>query len=160
MLHVACTRKPRNRHHTINTPIIFAISLALSCAATTHAQTAAPSQTATAEPKAPEGVDPKLTSADPEYGYSKKNPIKVGPNEGLTGPGAEVAYLKTLLDEAGKPVTFARLGSFGAGPDGDYLDGYEVRTSTNRKVVLYIDMYHSKNDPKKQLAPKGFFKAQ
>jgi hypothetical protein len=144
----------------VNPSITIAIALALNCAAVTYAQTAAPSQPATAEPRVPEGVNLKLISVDPEYGYSKEKPVKVGPFCGLTGPGAEVAYFNTLRDEAGKPVTFARIGSFGAGPDGDYLDGYEVRTSTNRKVVLYIDMYHPTSDPKKQLAPKGFFKVQ
>ena len=47
---------------------------------------------------------------------------------------------------------------FGAGPDGHILDGYEVQTSTGRKLLLYIDMYHPTNDPAKQLAPKGLFK--
>ena len=144
----------------MKTSIILAIALAFSGIVAIHAQTTAPSDHATAEPKAPAGVDPKLTSADPEYGYSQKKPIKVGSTDEFGGPLAERAYFNTLLDEAGKPVTFERQGSFGAGPDGNILDGYEVSTSTGRKVVLYIDMYHPKSDPKKQLAPKGFFKAK
>ena len=144
----------------MNTSIIVAIALAFSGAAITHAQTAAPAKPATAEPKPPGGVDPKLSSADPEYGYSQKKPIKVGTKDEFGGPSAERAYLNTLRDEAGKPVTFERLGSFGAGPDGNVLDGYEVQTSTGRKLTLYIDMYHPKSDPKKQLAPKGLFKAK
>ena len=144
----------------MNTSIIAAIALAFSSAVITHAQTAAPSTPATAEPKPPTGVNPKLSSTDPEYGYSKKKPIKVGTKDEFGGPSAERAYLNTLRDEAGKPVTFERLGSFGAGPDGNVLDGYEVQTSTGRKLMLYIDMYHPKSDPEKQLAPKGLFKAK
>jgi hypothetical protein len=40
------------------------------------------------------------------------------------------------------------------------LDGYEVKTSTGRKALLYIDMYHPESDPKTQLAPKDFFKTK
>ena len=144
----------------MNTSIIVAIALAFSSAAITHAQAAVPAKPATAEPKPPAGVNPKLSSADPEYGYSQKKPIKVGTKDEFPGPSAERAYLNTLRDEVGKPVTFERLGSFGAGPDGNVLDGYEVQTSTGRKLTLYIDMYHPKSDPKKQLAPKGLFKAK
>jgi hypothetical protein len=134
--------------------IILSSLLVLHLCIASIAQTAASSKTATTEAKPPAGVDPKLTSTDPEYGYSDKKPIKVG-----SVPDERV-YLSMLLDEAGKPVTFRRLGSFGAGPDGHILDGYEVQTSTGRTVTLFIDMYHSKSDPKKQLAPKGFFKAK
>jgi hypothetical protein len=144
----------------MKTSIILAIALAFSGIVATRAQTTAPANPATAEPKAPAGVDPKLTSADPEYGYSQKKPIKVGSKDEFGGPLAERAYFNTLRDEAGKPVTFERQGSFGAGPDGNILDGYEVQTSTGRKAVLYIDMYHPESDPKTQLAPKGFFKAK
>lgn len=122
------------------------------------AQTITPSKPAATQTP-PSGVDPKMTSDDAEYGYSQKKPIQVGSDE-LSGPAAERAYLNTLRDEAGKPVSFARLGSFGASPDGHILDGYEVQTSTGRIVTLFIDMYHPKNDPLKQLAPKGFFKAK
>lgn len=143
----------------MKTSIILAIALAFSGIVATHAQTTAPAKPATAEPKVPAGVDPKLTSADPEYGYSQKKPIKVGSKDEFGGPAAERAYLNTLRDEAGKPVTFERQGSFGAGPDGNMLDGYKIQTSTGHEDLLYIDMYHPECDPKRQLAPKGLFKA-
>jgi hypothetical protein len=144
----------------MRTSIIVPLVFLLSLTTITHSQAAPPSQPATAETKPPPGVDAKLTSTDAEYGYSKEKPIKVGSRDEFGGPAAERAYFSTLRDEAGKPVTFNRIGSFGAGPDGNILDGYDVQTSTGRKLVLYIDMYHPKNDPKKQLAPKGLFKAK
>jgi hypothetical protein len=108
--------------------------------------------------KLPAGMDPKMTSDDPEYGYSKKKPIKVGAKGAVGSPAAERAYLEGLRDEAGKPVQFKRRGSVGFGPDGNILDLYEVITSSGKRVELYIDMYHPKNDPAKQFAPKGFYK--
>src|SRR5260370_1434763 len=36
---------------------------------------------------------------------------------------------------------------------------YSLTSSTGQKVKLYIDMYHPQNEPAKQLAPKGFYKA-
>ncbi len=120
--------------------------------------TAPPEQPPVVE--APKGVNPKLTSTDPDYGYTKEKPVKVGGKTGDDGPAAERAYFSSLRDEAGKPLTFHRIGSFGAGPDGNILDGYECTTSTGRKLTIYIDMYHLKKDPLKQLAPKGLFKAK
>jgi hypothetical protein len=144
----------------MKTSVLFAIILALGSAVAAHAQSAAPAKPAEAETKAPEGVDPKLTSTDPGYGYSKEKPIKVGSKDEFGGPAAERTYLRTLRDEAGNPVAFERLGSVGADPDGNILDGYQVHTSTGRTMVLYIDMYHPNSDPVKQLAPKGLFKAK
>ncbi len=75
-------------------------------------------------------------------------------------PAAERAYLDTLRDEAGKPVSYKRLGSSIGGPDDNPLDHYELRLSTGRKLIIYIDMYHPQSDPLKQPAPKGLFKAK
>ncbi len=50
----------------MNTSIIVAIALAFSSATITHAQTAAPTKPETAKPKPPAGVDPKLSSTDPD----------------------------------------------------------------------------------------------
>jgi hypothetical protein len=130
----------------------------LGCPPFSTAQTT-PAKPAT-EVIAPPGVDAKQTSADPEYGYSKEKPVKVGAKDEFGGPAAERAYLQTLRDEAGKSVKFERLGSVGVGPDGNVLDLYEVTTSTGKTLKIHIDMYHPKNDPKKQPAPAGLFKAR
>src|SRR5688572_16113526 len=120
---------------------------------TTSGKAAATAEKALAPVKPPAGVNPRLTSDDADYGHSKQKPIKVGSKDFAGGPAAERAYLDTLRDEAGKPVTYQRQGSVGAGPDGNVLDAYEVTTSTGRALTLYIDMYHPKSDPKKQPAP-------
>jgi hypothetical protein len=39
-----------------------------------------------AQSQAPDGVDPKMTSDDKDYGYSEKKPIKVGSKEQFGGP--------------------------------------------------------------------------
>ena len=106
---------------------------------------------------APKGVDPKKTSRDPEYGYSKAKPVKVGLKKVEDGPKAEREFLETLLDGEGKKVSFERVGSFGVGPDGHIIDGYEV-TGSDGKKMIYIDMYHPECPPKEQLAPQGFWK--
>ncbi len=108
---------------------------------------------------APVGTDPKMTSDDADYGYSEKKPVKVGSKEKLGGPEAEQAYLDDLRDANGKPIHYKRLGSVGRSPDGNIMDLYVVTSSTGQKVKLYIDMYHPQNEPAKQLAPKGFYKA-
>lgn len=138
---------------------VLLLAAAVILASPAGAVTPAPSKPAAPEVKAPEGTDPKKTSTDPEYGYSLKKPVKVGGRDELEGPTAERTYLSTLRDEAGKPVAFERIGSFVGGADGNMLDGYKIRTSTGRRLTIYIDMYHPKNDPKQQLAPQGLFKA-
>jgi hypothetical protein len=111
------------------------------------------------EAKVPAGVDPKMTSDDTDYG-SEKKPIKLGSKDELGGPKAERAYLDALRDEAGKPVTYKRVGSVGKSPDGNVMDLYEVTTTSGKKFKLYIDMYHPKKGPGDQPAPKGLFKAK
>lgn len=108
--------------------------------------------------KAPAGVNLKLLSEDATYGYSDKNPIKVGSKDEFGGPEAERAYLELLLDAKGKPVEFKRLFSGGKSPDGKPLDCYEVTLDDGTKVRLWINMYHPKNEPAKQPAPVGFHK--
>lgn len=121
---------------------------------------ALPAVAARDDKKIPEGVDPKLTSDDPEYGYNRNKPIKVGSKEQFGGPQAEKDYFNSLRDEQGKPVRFKRLASVGKGPDGNILDLYEVTTSKGKNYEMYIDMYHKDKQPDKQPAPKGFYKAK
>ena len=110
--------------------------------------------------KHPKRVDLKLMSDDPRYGYTRDNPIRVGSKEEYGGPEAERAFLGSLLDAKGNQVSFKRLGSSGAGPDGNILDVYEVTIEDGSKVKLWIDMYHPDKDPKKQPAPVGFYKSK
>jgi hypothetical protein len=134
----------------MNLSIVVAITIALGSVVAARAESAAPTETKGAEAKIPDGVEPELTSTDPAFGYTKEKPIKVGSKDELGGPAAERSYLRSLRDEAGKPVTFERLGSVG-GLGGNILD-----TSKGRTLFLYIDMYHP-GQALKQPASKGGF---
>ena len=105
----------------------------------------------------PDGIDPKQTSDDPTYGYTKGNPIKVGGPKGSSGPASERLYLRHLRDAHFKPFTFRRQGSVGAGPDGHILDMYELVSSDGNKHLLYIDMYHPDVHPFHVKAPHGMY---
>lgn len=110
--------------------------------------------------KHPEKVRLELMSKDPTYGYSDQNPIRVGPQGDDSRPKAERQYLYTLLDSAGKAITYKRLFSGGKDPKRQILDCYEVQTSTGEKVRLWISMYEDGNKPEDQPAPVGFYKRQ
>ena len=69
---------------------------------------------------------------------SKQNPVRV------TMPAGERAYLARLRCSDGRPPQFERMGSFGAGPYGNILDGYTVDcgAAAPGKVEIFMDMYH------------------
>lgn len=108
--------------------------------------------------KHPADVNVKLMSDDPTYGYSEKNPIKVGSKDEYGGPKAERDYLDSLVDTTGKAVQYKRLGSGGANAEGKPLDIYEITLSSGEKFRLWIDMYQPKNKPEKQPSPVGLYK--
>ena len=110
------------------------------------------------EAKHPPGVNMRLLSEDPTYGYSEKNPIKVGSKDEYGGPKAEREFLDSLLDSTGKAVKYKRLGSGGANAEGKPLDIYEITLSGGEKFRLWIDMYQPKNKPEKQPSPVGLYK--
>jgi hypothetical protein len=92
-----------------------------------------------------------------DYGYSEKNPIKVG---GINdGPKNERAYLNRLTGLNGEKVTYERKGSCcmfetaNSPYGGGMLDKYEVTIEgSSEKKILYLNMY----DEGKLYAPKGF----
>lgn len=98
-------------------------------------------------------------SDDESYGYTEKNPIKVGGSSNNEGPRNERRFLNALLGPKGEVVTYQRQGSccpfksqhgfMGRG----MLDRYEVKFEGQAKpVYIYINMY----DFGKLKAPKGF----
>lgn len=96
-------------------------------------------------------------SDDPTYGYTEKNPVKVG---GISeGPLNERRFLNALSGPNGEKVFYQRLGSCcpfntprGFGGQG-LLDKYEVYYSGQEKPsVIYINMY----DSEELLVPVGF----
>jgi hypothetical protein len=90
-------------------------------------------------------------SRDPSYGYTKENPVKVGPPQ--RGPSASRKYLMCLRDSAGRPFEFRRNGSVGEGTDGHVIDQYFLKSGTGEEISIFIDMYHPECDPDFQDAP-------
>lgn len=67
---------------------------------------------------------------------SRRNPIR------CAFPVGQREYLARLRDSNGMAVRADRLGSFGAGPYGNVLDGYAITTKSGETVEVYFDMYH------------------
>jgi len=98
-------------------------------------------------------------SDDDSYGYTEKNPVKVGGVKNSEGPTNERRFLNALLGPDNELVKYHRVGSccpFDS-PNGlmggGMLDRYEVTyEGLNKPIILYINMY----DYGVLLAPKGF----
>ena len=82
--------------------------------------------------KKQEKEEPKVTG---EFG-SKTNPVR------CNGPRGERAYLSRLRCADGKAPAFDRIGSYGKGPYGHILDGYNVKCEDKDAVTVFMDMYH------------------
>ena len=109
----------------------------------------------------PEWVVREQTSDDPTYGYSTRNPIKVGGPSGFSKPASEKLYLRHLLDKNFKRFSFRRIGSITERSEcGHVLDAFALTDSEGNDLTLYIDMYHTDVHPFDVKAPKGtyFFK--
>ncbi len=101
--------------------------------------------------------DDSKVSTDKTYGYSEKNPIKVGGVE--NGPINERKYLNSLTGPNGEKVSYERRGSccafntknspFGGGLLDIYAVSYEGKNDT---ISLYLNMYDKAN----LKAPIGF----
>lgn len=97
------------------------------------------------------------STMDSTYGFTEKNPIKVG---GVgNGPLNERKFLDVLTEPNGEKVSYDRQGSccefksknspFGMGLLDRYAVTYEGKKDT---VMLYLNMY----DKAKTVAPVGF----
>lgn len=130
----------------------------LLCISSSHAQDGAPKPlpTLSADAKLPEGAWPGDPTTDITYGYSDKNPIKVGDTGTNSLPEAQRRYLDSLMDKDGNPVSYERLFSGGRNPDGHISDCYEVTLKDGTKTRLWICMYYPHKAPEFQLAPVGF----
>lgn len=96
-------------------------------------------------------------SVDDTYGYTEKNPIKVGGRE--NGPMNEIKYLNSLSGPNGEQITYVREGSCCVFPvknspfGGGLLDIYTVTYEGKKdSVTLYLNMY----EKAKLKAPVGF----
>ena len=98
-------------------------------------------------------------STDETYGYSEKNPVRVGGGRSA-GLRNQLRYLNALKGPQGQAVTYERQASCcsfrtrrGAIDNTAMIDVYAVTwTGKNTPVTLYINMYRGG----KLLAPVGF----
>jgi hypothetical protein len=68
---------------------------------------------------------------------SKANPVR------CQGPKGEREYLNRLRCSNGHKPEFLRSGSYGPGPYGTFIDGYEVKCEkSDQKTTIFMDMYH------------------
>jgi hypothetical protein len=67
---------------------------------------------------------------------TKTNPVR------CEDPKGERQYLSRLRCSNGKRPKYSRIGSFGVGPYGNILDGYEVKCEGGDEVTIFMDMYH------------------
>lgn len=98
-----------------------------------------------------------ITNNDTTYGYTEKNPVKVGGFN--NGPSNERDYLNSLTGPNGEKVEFYRNGSccpfntknspFGEGMLDQYSVFYEGIKDT---AIIYVNMY----DKAEIKAPVGF----
>jgi len=81
---------------------------------------------------------------------SRDNPVRVNMPEGERG------YLGRLRCANDAAPSFSRTGSFGPGPFGSILDGYDVLCADSEpaRSMLFLDMYHPEHD--ETVAPPGF----
>jgi hypothetical protein len=84
------------------------------------------------EKKKEEEAKPKISG---ELG-SKENPVR------CNMPRGERAYLNRLRCADGKAPAYHRIGSFGLGPYGNIIDGYNVKCEDKDPVTVFMDMYH------------------
>jgi hypothetical protein len=67
---------------------------------------------------------------------AKTNPVR------CENPRGERLYLSRLRCPDGNPPEFSRIGSYGAGPYGNIIDGYRVKCDGKDEVTVFMDMYH------------------
>lgn len=120
--------------------LLFALAFAIACSSSKGGNTPSPSN-----------------SEESTYGYTEKNPIKVG---GFTlGPQNVRNYFNSITGPNGEAVSFRREGSccqfktanspFGMG----MLDIYSISyAGKNDTIQLYLNLY----DKATLKAPKGF----
>ncbi len=102
-------------------------------------------------------------STDETYGYSEKNPVRVGGGRSA-GLRNQLRYLNALKGPQGQAITYERQASCcafktrrGAVDNTGMLDVYAVKwAGKDKPVTLYINMYRGG----KLLAPVGFSAAR
>jgi hypothetical protein len=101
-----------------------------------------------------------MTSTDPSYGFTEKDPIELGGFlRGTKYEGAHVEYFNSLQGPNGEQVQVKRLGSCCSFEDasmpfgGGLLDMYELTyNGISQPMVIYVNLYKFV----KPMAPIGF----
>lgn len=70
---------------------------------------------------------------------SKESPVR------CDAPAGEREYLRRLRCPDGAPPEILARASYGRGPYGNVVDGYDVECSGGRKQRIYMDMYHHRH---------------
>lgn len=94
------------------------------------------------------------TSTDITYGFTKKNPVKVGTSKKGGGYTNVLAYLSQLKDEKKKPIQFKKVKACcphkPAGYKGnvfleEYLITYTTRAEGTKTATIYLSYYEYEN---------------
>lgn len=95
-------------------------------------------------------LDRRIADASSHPLGSRENPVRVNMPEGQRG------YLARLRCADGRAPEFMRVGSYGAGPFGSIIDGYDVRCvdAEPARSMIFMDMYHPNHD--ERAPPPGF----
>ena len=98
-------------------------------------------------------------TTDSTYGYSEKNPVRVGNADASEGPLNEQRFLNALLGPHGERIAYVREGSCcpfetnNGFMGGGMLDRYKITwAGQDQPVILYLNMY----DPGDLFVPVGF----
>jgi len=133
--------------------VLILLSLTILAACSAPLKTSNSNQAAQAKSKL------ASNNTDKSYGYSMRNPIKVGDGNLSNGPANERKYLNVLLGPNGEQVNYRRLGSCcpiktpNGYNGGGLLDMYEVTYKGLKKSkILFFNMY----DSSKTKIPHGF----
>ncbi|HHU26804.1 MAG TPA: 2-dehydro-3-deoxyphosphooctonate aldolase [Bacteroidales bacterium] len=126
--------------------ILFAALLLISCGSTKNRSTTQSMFSGKHELVDYQTFKVDEYSQDESYGYTEKNPIKVG---GVTeGPMNERRFLNALAGPNGEKISYYRMGSCchfktQNSPTGTgLLDKYSVTyKGATKEIVLYINMY-------------------
>lgn len=139
--------------------LLFIFSFTQSCSTSKKSKPSETGQTADNLERLGKAFLLTAVSDDATYGYTEKNPIKVGTEKGEVKASGEYLFMNALTGPNGEDITFRRLGSCCSfkSPHGflgsGLLDRFEVKyEGLKEPIILYLNMY----DPGVVKAPKGF----
>jgi hypothetical protein len=96
-----------------------------------------------AQPDANRPASECPVSDDPDYGYTKEQPVQVG-GGAMFVASRERRYLDALRGPAGEPLRYKRMGTTTLAPHAlSVIDVYEVTyDGAEKPLTMYLDAYH------------------